>query len=73
MSPVVTESQLQALEDEIEKIGVARFVGRINSGVVEPEIGYLAVDSYVAREQNDRPLLSKLTHLLLGQSDTYSR
>ena len=67
----VKPSEVQELEHTIEKIGVARFVGRINSGLVEPEIGYKVVNSFVSRESN-RPLLSRLSHLLLGRSDTYN-
>jgi hypothetical protein len=56
----------------IEQIGIARFVGRINSGVIPSEMGYAAVEHFVTHAK-ERPLLSKLTHLVLGRVDTYAR
>lgn len=56
------------LEATIRDIGVARFVGRINSGVVETEVGYKALDSYVAKTKQ-RPALSRLASFLLDKDD----
>jgi uncharacterized protein (DUF2062 family) len=55
----------------IEDIGVARFVGRINAGVVSSELGYAALEYFVSQAK-ERPLASKVAHAMLGRSDTYS-
>lgn len=60
------------LDTEVRRIGVARFVGRINAGVIDASSGYEAVERF-AVEQEERPLLSKLSHLLLGKTDTFTR
>lgn len=36
----------------IREIGVARFIGRINGGIIDPSIGYEVVEQYV-REQDE--------------------
>ena len=58
------------LEDTIKKIGVARFVGRINSGVVDAEAGYEAVDRYLSHER-DRPFWSRVAEAVLSKKDVY--
>ncbi len=65
------EEELAMLVKTIERIGIARFVGRVNSGVIPSEQGYAAVEQYIAHAK-ERPLLSRLTHLVLSQSDTYA-
>jgi hypothetical protein len=35
----------------IREIGIARFIGRINGGIIDPTIGYEVVEQYV-REQD---------------------
>ncbi len=61
----------EELQRTIEQIGIARFVGRINSGVIPSERGYAAVEHFVAQAKQ-RPLLSKLTYMVLGRIDTYA-
>jgi hypothetical protein len=60
------------LDRLVQEIGVARFVGRINAGVIDASEGYQAVERFMARE-HDRPLLSRLSHALLGRSDTFEK
>lgn len=64
-----TAEQLQAT---IQEIGIARFVGRISSGVIPSREGHQAVEQYVAQEKS-RPLLSKVSHFVLGRTDPYSK
>lgn len=59
------------LEKTIEAIGLARFVGRINSGVIPATEGYEAVKKYVAAER-ERPLISRLTASFFGRTEPYS-
>jgi len=58
------------LQRTLEQIGIARFVGRISSGVIPSEQGYAAVEQYVSHAK-ERPFLSRLTYLMLGRSDAY--
>lgn len=60
------------LDETLKEIGVARFVGRINSGVIDSVAGYKALERY-ALQQSDRPLLSRLSHLLMDRLDTFDR
>lgn len=68
---VESSSYDEGLQRTIEQIGIARFVGRINSGVIPSEQGYAAVEHFV-EDAKKRPLLSKLSHLVLGRTDTYA-
>ena len=54
----------------IEEIGVARFVGRINSEVVESDVAYQVLQDYIAASKK-RPWPSKLTRLILGCDEPY--
>jgi hypothetical protein len=56
----------------IDEIGLARFVGRINSGVVSAEEGYAAVEQYIA-DGKERSFVSKVVHAVFGRSDSYQR
>lgn len=58
------------LDETVREIGVARFVGRINSGVIDATHGYQAVERF-ANAQAERSLLSRVTHVLLGRTDTF--
>lgn len=58
------------LQVTIKQIGIARFVGRINSGVIPSDEGYAVVETFVA-EAKERPLLSKVTKFVLGSDDSY--
>lgn len=58
------------LQKTIESIGIARFVGRINSGVIPGPEGYAVVEQFVARAQA-RPFLSRLSSAVLGRRDSY--
>lgn len=65
-----SEVELKALQAKIAEIGLARFVGRVSSGLVPAELGYEAIDHFVAREKQ-RPFLSRLTQVLVGRRDAY--
>ncbi len=75
MKNVYSEADLAAYDKElqqmIEQIGIARFVGRINSGVIPSDTGYAAVEHFVSHAKQ-RPLLSRLTYLMLGRADAYT-
>ena len=58
------------LVEEIRKIGLARFVGRINAGVIDASAGYSAVERFNLDERR-RPLVSRLTHIFIGREDPY--
>ena len=69
----MTETETTAIAqmaETIREIGVARFVGRINSGVVDPETGYQAVEAYIANQKH-RPFLSRWAAALLNRPDVY--
>lgn len=66
----LTDTELGRLDETVEEIGVARFIGRINSGVIDPEAGYDAVERYVERTER-RPLLSRVAQFLFGREDRY--
>lgn len=55
----------------IEQIGIARFVGRINAGVIPTEQGYAAVEHFVSHAK-ERPFASKVAHMVLGRVDSYA-
>ena len=67
-----SDTEAGRLDETVRKIGVARFVGRINSGVIDPTPGYKAVER-LASEQSERPFLSKVAHALLGRRDTFTK
>ena len=67
---VSVDSGAAALDRTVREIGVARLVGRINSGVIDPEAGYRALERFMAQE-HARPFLSRLSHSLLGRPDTF--
>lgn len=67
-----SDTEAGRLDETVREIGVARFVGRINSGVIDPTPGYAAVER-LANEQSERPFLSKVAHALLGRRDTFTR
>jgi len=60
----------EKLDKTIQEIGVYRFVGRINSGLIDATEGYDAVSRAIAHDDR-RPLLSRLSHALLGRIDTF--
>ena len=68
----IDDSELEALFSELSRIGVARFVGRINSGVIEPTLGYKCLERLVEAESK-RPWPSRLSHLLTGHKDSFSQ
>lgn len=59
------------LLQQVRAIGLARFVGRINAGVIRSDEGYEAVEAFLSEERK-RPLLSRLTHLIVGRDDTFT-
>lgn len=59
--------ELQAM---IRRIGLARFVGRVNSGVISADVGENAIRRFVD-QQRRRPFISRVTHTVCGRTDTY--
>lgn len=59
------------LLSEIKRIGLARFVGRINAGLIDAAAGYAAVERF-ARQERKRPLISTISQVLMGRSDSYA-
>lgn len=70
VGPARSSSEVELLEAKISEIGLARFVGRINSGLIPPSLGYEAVQNFLAHEKQ-RPFLSRLTQALVGRTDAY--
>jgi hypothetical protein len=70
--PEEPSAEVLELQETLKKIGLARFIGRINSGVIPDHAGYEAVQNFVSDEQS-RPLLSLFTQALLGRTDSYTR
>lgn len=60
----------EKLEQTLDKIGVVRFVGRINSGVIPSEAGYKVLEHFVSRD-SERPWISKIAHALLWRDEPY--
>lgn len=58
----------ERLEKMIHEIGVARFAGRLQSGVLPKEVGYEVLYSFVSKEK-ERPLLSRIAHIVLQKKD----
>ncbi|MCW7537871.1 hypothetical protein OOT46_08420 [Aquabacterium sp. A7-Y] len=42
----------EKLQQLIQDIGIARFVGRINSGLIDPVVGYQTVERFVAQHKS---------------------
>lgn len=63
--------EILELHRTIESIGIARFVGRINSGIIPSEEGYAALELFVSKAKS-RPFLSRISNLVLGGTDTYA-
>ena len=66
------DDRVDGLVTKIREIGLARFVGRIQSGVVAMDAGYEAVDRFVAIEKQ-RPFVSRLSQALAGRTDAYDK
>ena len=59
--PVDVDQELRQL---IEVIGLARFLGRINSGLIEPGPGYRAVVAFTQQEaRKNKGILRRLFDL----------
>jgi len=75
MSQYHVESVAPAYDPEllktIQEIGIARFVGRINAGIIPPDQGYAAVEHFISHAK-ERPLVSKVAHMVLGRVDSYA-
>jgi len=77
-SPVVPPSDFDSvtpMPDEllstIREIGLARFVGRINSGLIPASQGFEAVERFVSLERDHRPLLSRICQIVLHKRDLF--
>lgn len=64
------ELEAHNLQDTIKEIGLARFVGRINSGVIPSDVGLEAVEFFVTQREH-RPFVSRLVHSVLGRRDSF--
>ena len=62
----------EVLDDLIKRVGVSRFVSRINSGFIQPDAGFEAVERAI-RSEKERPLLGLLSNFFLGRPDSYRR
>lgn len=74
--PSEQDSKKTAVDDQdqldilISTIGLARFVGRINSGLIDERTGYDTVARFM-QHAHRRPFLSRLSHAMLGRTDTF--
>lgn len=60
------EESVERLGGLIDDIGVTRFVGRIQSGLIDSAAGYVALSRFTA-EQERRPLLSEVADVLFSR------
>ncbi|MCZ8218259.1 MAG: hypothetical protein O9337_02470 [Acidovorax sp.] len=65
-------SEVVELRRTIEIIGLARFVGRINSGLIPSWEGYAVVEQFVD-QANVRPFVSRLSNLLFHRRESHFR
>lgn len=61
---------VRELQGVLDDIGIARFVGRINAGVIPSEVGLEVINAFVAAEER-RPFVSRLAHSFLGRRDSF--
>lgn len=66
----VAIAELQELKEQVRKLGAARFVGRINGGIISPGLGYEALQA-VADERGNRSFLVRLARAISGTPDTF--
>jgi len=66
-----TSSEVE-LRRTIEIIGLARFVGRVNSGLIPSREGYAVVEQFVD-QANVRPFVSRLSNLLFHPRESRFR
>lgn len=72
-NPVPTgPARIDELKEVIQEIGLARFLGRIRSGLILEEEGFAAVEAFL-REESKRPLLSKVARALFNRDDAYEK
>jgi hypothetical protein len=64
-------AQVEVLVRQIAEIGLPRFVGRLNSGLIPLEEGYRAVEVFVAAAKQ-RPFISRLGQSILGRTDSFA-
>lgn len=64
---VVSDAELDTL---LLQIGLARFVGRVHSGLLPREAGYAAIERHAVHERG-RPLVSQVVQALMGREDSY--
>lgn len=72
VEPVNASRAAVDLQRTIEEIGLARFVGRINSGVIATSVGYEAVEIFVDGQRH-RPVSSTISKFLFGRPDSFVR
>ena len=61
-----SEDRAAKFLEQIQEIGLARFIGRINAGVIPTEEGYQAIELFVSKERR-RPLISTIARALAGR------
>lgn len=64
--PASEEARTVRFVLQIQEIGLARFIGRINAGVIPAEEGYRAVERFVSKEHK-RPFISSVARALAGR------
>lgn len=64
--PELNEVLVEQLGGVIDDIGVTRFVGRIQSGLIDSAAGYAALSRFIA-EQERRPLLSEVADVIFSR------
>lgn len=62
----VDDATIEQLGTMIHEIGVARFAGRIQSGLIDPAAGYAALSRFTV-EQEKRPFLSEVADILFSR------
>jgi len=70
MNEQVPHPTVAELESTLREIGVARFEGRIEAGLIDKTEGEAVVDGFM-REQRSRPWVSRVIGLVLDTDEAY--
>lgn len=70
--PEANEALVEQLGTVIDDIGVTRFVGRVQSGLIDAAAGYAALSRFTA-QQEKRPLLSEVADVIFSRRVSHHR
>lgn len=70
MTANATRQSVEELRSTLREIGVARFEGRIEAGIIDRAKGEAVVDAFIA-EQRSRPWVSRVVNFVLDAEESY--